>query len=161
MSSQPASQSDSRFLTLTGTVVVTLGLPVLISLLQNAKQDVVVSPAVATGRTPASEQSVVPSTKLGVEVIELGCGDKEVTQSVDSSRIRIRGKDCKNQSDLSIENSTSGYLASIVEHRPGEFTTDYIDLAVGENQIHVQAKDERGNLLSKVLKLSRRAPASQ
>ena len=149
--------SESRFLLITGTLVAVLGLPIFISVIGGSNDDVV-QVRVSSSRAPASTD--VPRSELSrtsAETLKVSCKPGNVSQIVDSPRVRIKGSGCKPQ----IENKTSGYVASIISENKNDFTTDYIDLVNGQNTIQMQNKDSHGHWVTKIISISKRAPASQ
>lgn len=82
---------------------------------------------------------------------------------VDGTLLRLKGQDstCMNDkwTDISITNHTNGFTASVIFLKNG-FTTDFIDLNEGENKLEIQAKDDKGQVVSQKITVKRRSIAS-
>jgi hypothetical protein len=117
-------------------------------------------------RHPASAEELEAPKKNAIHsksvVMNYDC--KKVSDvEVDGTLLRLKGQDtaCMSETwtDISITNHTNGFTASVIFLKKG-FTTDFIDLNEGENQLEIQAKDDKGQKVSQRIKVKRRSIAS-
>jgi len=88
------------------------------------------------------------------EILDLSCEPaKEPIQVAQRIRqIRLRGEDCQvasssgEESKTKIDNLTNGFNASVFSTQPGLFTTDYISLDEGKNQIKISQTKKSGEV---------------
>ncbi|MGZ5280542.1 MAG: hypothetical protein ACXWC9_11390, partial [Pseudobdellovibrionaceae bacterium] len=82
---------------------------------------------------------------------------------VDGTLLRLKGQDSTCLSDkwtnISITNHSNGFTASVIFLKKG-FTTDFIDLKEGDNNLEIQAKDDKGQAITKKITVKRRSIAS-
>ena len=172
---------EKRFLLITSFLLILIGAPAVWSVV---REPMVAGTAVAlkdeaadgfSARAPASVSSSAPkamATAIVVKnrkaiysksvVLNYDCKQVQSTE-VDGNLLRLKGMDdsCLNESwkDISITNNSNGFTASVIFLKKG-FTTDFIDLKEGENQLEIHAKDEHGLAVTKKITVKRRAIAS-
>lgn len=98
------------------------------------------------------QSNIETSQELKVETFNLGCINRQnagVTLNSVAKQVRIKAKFCDGKTsasnESSIVNRTNGYVATLFNLERGEFTSDYISLAEGQNQIIFQISDEQGS----------------
>ncbi|MCB0340622.1 MAG: hypothetical protein H6626_13565 [Pseudobdellovibrionaceae bacterium] len=133
---------------ITTFLVVIMGALVYFSLV--SPPPIVIGTALDSTRSPASivSPSAGPiSEAVSDEVmptINLGCLDRGHIKPIDSkaSYVRVTGKFCNSRKSptdtLVVKNSKSKFVASVFLVDGREFTTDYINLLPGQNEIFVQ-----------------------
>ena len=82
----------------------------------------------------------------------------EFSREVEGTHLRIKGLQ-KGLKTEQIVNQSNGFTASIFASG-NEFTTDFIELKEGVNEIKVDVLDTHGRKVTKKLEITRRAPAS-
>lgn len=97
------------------------------------------TPGFGPQRAPSSIGPVADSAAL----IDLGCGEKVDTISTESHQIRIRGCISEIGVPAEIVNTTTGFIATVLDFEDF-FTTDYFPLNAGTNTIHVIYKIGEG-----------------
>ncbi len=93
-------------------------------------------------------------------LLNLNCA--EVSQSLETSspRFRLRGDNCVGGADKSsvintqIKNTSNGYVATVFHRTPQTFTTDYINLNEGKNEIQVRFESQ-GQAVEKTVTITR------
>lgn len=112
----------------------------------------------AVGVPPVAESSPGAGFVGGLDVFDWNCRDSKEAPSVRASYMRLKSKACSKQqlSVVDIKNVSNGFTATLFPANGG-FTTDFIDLVEGENEILVQLKDVKGALTQKVIKVRRPA----
>jgi hypothetical protein len=175
---------EKRFLLITSFLVVLIGAPAVLSVVREpvALKQVTDSgseshsPSTNAGESTANGQrrpASVPVRSLDVAprnaihsrsvVMNYDCTQKGGDMEVDGTLLRLKGQDfsCMNDkwTDVSITNHSNGFTASVIFLKKG-FTTDFIDLKEGENNLEIQAKDDKGQLVTKKFTVKRRAIAS-
>lgn len=162
---------EQRFLIATILLVGLIGTPAVYSVVKDptagksrqAKIGTVVAPA---GRQPAnSEKSDSPSrteTRSKSVVLDYPCQNRGKTLEVDGTLLRLKGGSCisKKWQNLLVVNQANGFTGSVIFLKDSRFTTDFIDLQEGDNQIRIQGQDEKGRFVSQVLTVKRRTPAA-
>jgi len=85
-------------------------------------------------RGPASVS--VPTLK-STEILNVGCDDYKKEISVRALQVRLNGALCnlKTAESVSLQNETTGQPATIFRRGSSEYTTDYIQLKNGKNQM--------------------------
>ena len=163
MQKQPyGKNSESRFLIGTAVLVAFVGIPSFISLLKEPSSSAILSSRVehveSTGvRVPASVgERVVDATTVGSTAMTayLDCNDLEPKIVTDANQIRLITSNCGKAADVEVTNSTNGYTASVFNQERG-FTTDYLDLSSGNNEMVIKSKDKTLKFV-----VSKRLPAS-
>ncbi len=113
------------------------------------------------GRTIASESkslyknlnpSILKVAKSeSLETIDLSClkSTSQYNLTTSAQQVRLRARNCSGQSlvlkDTSMVHRESGIAATIFSLGQNRFTSDYISLADGENEIGVHAQLANGN----------------
>ena len=102
-----------------------------------------------TGRSIAADSNLTSSDVM----FEINCEDQNQKVETNSMRFRLRGRTCTpNAIALStqIQNKSNGYIATVFHRDPQNFTTDYINLNVGENEIAVRFDTNSGAVNRKI-----------
>lgn len=164
-----AQKFENRLLVVTLVVAVLLGIPAVKSIVSYpGKSDTTLALAsrAAESRRPSSidlvEQTQSVNSFSKSISIDLGC-EAEETQSVGSaSHLRLRGSACPSPGEVvAITNLSNGFTAEVIALKIGGFTTDFIDLRGGVNEIKVSRRDASdGQIKQQTIKVLR-APASQ
>jgi hypothetical protein len=150
---------------ITFCLLILLGGPTVYSVIQEPVGE---SQPTDVTRGPANVNPAVRQTKgshKGITsrsiVLDFSCEQKNLVQDVDGTLLRLRGTSClkDNWKDLTVTNQTNGFTASIIYLKNKGFTTDFIDLKEGVNELNIQATDEKGQSVSQKLRV-RRLPAS-
>lgn len=178
---------EKRFLLITSFMLILIGAPAVMSVVREpvlvleesagaTGVGATASSAVAGGqaRGVASARSPSPSQTLKSEsthrnaiqsrsvVMEYEC-KKLRDAEVDGTLLRLKGQDetCLNEkwTDISITNHSNGFTAAVIFLKKG-FTTDFIDLKEGDNNLEIQAKDDKGQTITKKFTVKRRSIAS-
>lgn len=139
-----AQAQELKFLALTLALVLIVGTGTLINLIQVPEVAIAESKA---ARVPASVPSSItteaPRPLLkSLETLDWSCGEQGKVVHVTSPRLRVVGKPC-GANELSIQNETNGLIATVIEGEKG-FSTDYLELNVGENRFAVNWTDNKG-----------------
>lgn len=161
---------EKRFLLITFTVVALVGGPTFFSIIRDPQ---VKSSAASVGdRSPASVtedsghdedfqvRSPVQAKSLS---LQLPCDNLSSSHDIDGSLLRLTGG-CqqgvwKGLNVTKVINKTNGFTADVIVVPNKGFTTDFIDLAAGENLIEITVQDEKGQESLANLHISRK-PAS-
>ena len=156
------NRQHRKFLSVTILVVLMFGAMDMISLLA---EPVYLDDGmtVAFDRKPASidaEEVLEESPKNAIA--DFSCIENSQKLEVDGGRVRIRSNSCESFkiSDFAITNVSNGYTASVFPIKNNEFTTDFIDLKYGENQVEIKMRTIDGNDTTQSLVVHRRTPAS-
>jgi hypothetical protein len=107
----------------------------------------------AAGRTIASAYSVASPDAM----FEINCSDTDQKLETTSMRFRLRGQACTNESaalSTQIQNKSNGYIATVFHRDPQSFTTDYINLNEGSNEIAVKFATQNG-LVERTITITR------
>jgi hypothetical protein len=153
-------RSEIQFIWVLIALVILFGIPMLSSF-QADHHEVAASVAIAekeAPRAPASA-SVTPmiSATEKIATFKLNCKDKSPSQEVSSNYLRIFGSLCGLDSEsVQITNSSNGFQASIFMSENDNFSTDFIDLQEGENQLQVNFLDADGHKMLKTLHIYRK-----
>lgn len=147
-------------LSFTGAMVVLLAGWILVSALTDTPDEMIEMASVGTidagaDRSPDSVgvepvSLTAPSTELKVQTFSLGClRDGRRAEIVSSAnQVRLKAKLCGlSQADLSkssLINRATGFEATLFNLKNGVFTSDYLALAEGANQIMMQISDASG-----------------
>lgn len=168
----PTSQvqkAESRFLLLVGTFAILFGVPAVLSFLK-APDVQSLSVQKLEARTPASVSTqegdsqalltaAVPASN-STSLIQYDCESTSLQEEVRGSYVRFTGLPCKNVEDLEITNQTNGFSAAVIFTKGHKFTTDFIDLKEGENDLLINVVQSDGTKVAKTFKVVRRVPAS-
>ncbi len=163
---------ERRFLMLTLGLIILVGAPAVFSMIQepnktrhSAEMSSISSrsPASISQREPVkSEPTGRNAIKAKSITVDFDCSKKRnPNQEIDGNLLRLKSSACLNDKmkNISIVNKTNGFTAAVIFVKQG-FTTDFIDLAEGENILAIRGIDERGQSFEQVLNVKRRAPAS-
>jgi|GEM_PF-1606587 len=165
------AKSETQFLSVVALLVVLLGVPVVTSIGPSSTHDQVVVRSHNLEdqlRAPASESQNVEPAAGGLKktpgrtnnLITLKCGVATTTHQVQSAHVRLQGGLCHNAKALKVTNLTNGFSASIIMTGPNEFSTDFIDLQEGENELQVVHLNGTKEVLSTKVQLHLRHPAN-
>ena len=108
----------------------------------------------ANGRLIASED---PNTFTPDAMFEINCKDDDQKLETSSTRFRLRGRACTDEAaalSTQIQNRSNGYIATVFHRDPQSFTTDYINLNEGQNEIAVRF-DTHGGPIDKTITITR------
>lgn len=125
----------------------------------------------SSARVPASataeavfESSSEPrnAAKAKSVTMDFNCRKNTEVAETEGSHVRLRSQNCvdANEKQITIVNKANGYTASVIITRNSQFTTDFIELSEGDNQIEIQSEEKNGEKVVQYLNLKRRAPAS-
>ena len=153
---------EKNFFLLTAVIVLMLGFPTLSSLVSEpiGKSEVTVV-SEASSRGPASA-SVDPLTKPSSVTVEVDCGSMPQNLVVEGSHLRLKSSHCRDLDviGLSVVNKSNGFTASIFPTKDNQFTTDFMDLAEGNNSFELKLRDSSGQEKTHEIKIQKRAPAA-
>ena len=86
---------------------------------------------------------------------------------MDARLLRLKAKkfNCNEEVSASsdkwlLKNQSNGFTGTLIVHQNG-FTTDYIELKEGSNQIQLVLENSHGQKIEKVIKVLRRSVASE
>ena len=165
MSAKSSRDRDARVL-MTFLMFVFVAVPVTSSLLESPVKSqgaTVVKSTSEISRLPASERSMTLNANevSSVSTFQFDCNTPSLT--LDGNQVRWVGKWCagKEWEKLEVVNQTNGFTASVMALRDLNFTTDFVDLAEGENEFSFKATLADGEVVQKTVKVFRRSPASQ
>lgn len=163
---QNRAEIESRFLTITAVLITFIGVPAFFSVMKDPTTETVKVYKVDQGRQPASielheSKYASPETAEKVSTIQIDCQAPTDSQEVASSLVRLTGNNCGEGKEFQVTNQTNGYTASIVMLRNNQYTTDFIDLKEGPNQLEVVVQNENGQAQKKSFIIHRRQPASE
>lgn len=161
---------EKRFLLITFTVVALVGGPTVFSIIRDPQAKTSAS-TVAGNRSPASVSEETHDEDFQVRnpvqaksiSLQLPCDNLSSSHEIDGSLLRLTGS-CqdgvwKGLNVTKVINKTNGFTADVIIVPAKGFTTDFIDLASGENVIEITVKDEKGAETQAQLRVSRK-PAS-
>lgn len=162
---------EKRFLLITFTVVALVGGPTVFSIIRDPQVKTSVS-SVGGNRSPASvSEDVTHDEDFQVRnpvqaksiSLQLPCDNLSSSHEIDGSLLRLTGS-CqdgawKGLNVTKVINKTNGFTADVIIVPAKGFTTDFIDLAAGENVIEITVKDEKGAETQANLHVNRK-PAS-
>ncbi len=162
---------EQRFLLITSFLVALIGAPAVYSVVkepQSLESLAKKQTSTSQDRSPASVKPIVSesSQKNAIKsrsvVLDYSCAHEKSSKEVDGTLLRLRGKGCKNSQwkNVSVVNQTNGFTATVVVLKDNQFTTDYIDLQEGDNQIAIKGTDENGKSVNRTFVVKRRFPAS-
>ena len=143
-----ARAQELKFLALTFALVVCLGAGSLVNMVK-APQVMLAKNAAVGSRLPASVPSGLPGEKpasalSNLDTLEWSCGDAGKNMEVNSNRLRVKGRACGKQlQGLVITNLTNGLVATVFNGERG-YTTEYMDLNPGRNELKATWKNKKG-----------------
>jgi len=155
---------EQQFLKITVAFVALLSIPTAWSILAEPQVNLKSEPG---RRNPASVVSAATSSQevspfAQNVTADLGC-DYSLPESIDATHLRMIRSKCTSSpslKELQITNMTNGFTASVVFLKQEKVTTDYIDLADGENLFLIKGASVDGSTFEKKVTIHRRAPAS-
>lgn len=154
---------EKSLLTATSSLVILMGVPMALDLLKNpeAHAEMTVQQQV---RNPASlslpKVAIQKSEKTAV--IKLDCDLSSEALSTEGPYLRIQGQLCHQSLDrIQVINQTNGFTANIMKVGSGEFTTDFLDLSEGINEIQMISTTDAGDSITKTFTVDRRSPAAE
>jgi hypothetical protein len=158
----PREKTESQFLLITGTLVILIGGPAFYSLTKES-----VTETVKITRTESRMPASIPEKELQKaaqiadrsSIVLVNCDQPSSHEDVQSAYIRLTGTPCEQVENLQITNKTNGFTASVIFKKDNLFTTDFIDLKEGENNLEVVSHMDNGSKVTKNLKVTRRSPA--
>ena len=160
----PQADLDSRFLTITATLLALVGAPAFFSLVQEPKQVVQVSQAEPLARSPASlSEEGSQGLQLAKNTsLDLTCDAAEKIEDVQANYLRLKGSPCLDSEvgEITVTNKTNGFTAEVIFTQDSKFTTDFIDLKVGENKIEIETLGKNGTKTTQLVIVNKRSPAS-
>lgn len=153
---------EKHFLLITMSVVITLGVPVALSIVSAPPKIDVVTGSMA-GRVPASVSLLEDrstSLPLGASSSrEVSCDNQMDLGSLVGAHLRLMTQSCGEFSRIEITNKTNGFTAETMPLKQGYFTSDFIDLSEGENTLEIARVDSGGQKTIQIIKATR-LPAS-
>lgn len=157
-----ANFSDKKALKLCAALVVLLAAPVLWSWF--GPPDTVATVTAASGKairgiaSVAADEEDAKDGKLSRPiVVEWDPSKAEFQKQVDATHLRLKGI-LKGAKPESITNRTNGFTAAVFANG-NTYSTDFIELKEGANEIKVETQDLKGRKITKTLQVTR-APAS-
>jgi hypothetical protein len=104
------------------------------------------SSIMAASRNVASNDESHALTKE--TLFELKCDDGEPRLETANPRFRLKGEACASGDSAllktQVQNKSNGYVATVFHRTPTSFTTDYINLSEGQNEIDVRFETDKG-----------------
>jgi len=161
---------DKWFLLITLSLVCAIGAPAMYSALSEPKTVVMTEgsskpPSIETEkeRAPASVSPEHNRIKAKSLTLDYDCKASADVKEVEASLLRLKGNTCLNEhwKNVSIVNKTNGYTAAVILLKNKGFTTDFMDLADGENKLAIEGVDDKGQSVQQVLRIKKRLPASE
>ena len=163
-SMETSSVFERHFILTTAAIVFVLGLPVYFNIAQTPKVQQKIDATKINDRTPASvvikDQLLTSYHFSKSQSVESNCEDNQRIDQLKGSHLRLKGTSCGlNQNEIRIINQTNGFTASVIQTKNFTYTTDFIDLKEGLNNIEIVHLSD--NKVLKTQKISvQRAPAS-
>ena len=81
-------------------------------------------------------------------LLNLNCSAQSQILETTSIRFRLKGENCatdeQNPVSTQVRNKSNGYVATVFHRNPAAFTTDYINLSEGKNEIEVRFEGAQG-----------------
>lgn len=157
--------NESRFLVFTLFLVVLVGAPAVYSVVKDPQAAVERYEEASSDRAPASETKAIveaPAKTKGVTesvTLNLECNVSE--KSVQGTHLRVTGDSCVKNTikEVTVVNISNGFTASVIFTKGNAFTTDFIDLKDGENNLQISTVDSKGVKATRSL-VVKRLPAN-
>ena len=155
---------EQQFLFLTFLLALAIGIPSARSVLFSTE----INSSLVTGgqRAPAAigPSEVIYDRNLSWNktknlTLRMDCAQLNFSSDIEASHLRLISENC-DLTDVLVKNSRNGYTASIVKLQQNQFTTDFIELAEGENLLQFSGKDKKGQAVVREFRVQRRLPAS-
>lgn len=144
MQNKKSSSVENKFIAVTTMLVCLLAFPTAHSLFFDlVKHDLQSSSAPEILREIASPEPLSKNNLLKPTVVDFNCGASfnEVVQ-VQATHLRLRGTACPfSTTTMSIVNVNNGFKASVFKEGQGKFSTDFIDLVKGKNEIKITVEN--------------------
>jgi hypothetical protein len=160
-------KSEIQFLLITGALVLVLGISGILSLLREPEAQAMVPAKKIETRTPASANAKTESPSLvessnisATSLLRFDCERNQLKEDVSASYVRLAGTPCGKAEDLEVVNKTNGFSAAVIFTPGGKFTTDFIDLQDGENQLEVTETQSNGTKVSRLFQVIRHPAGS-
>lgn len=164
---------ESRFLMITMFLVVLIGAPAVYSVVKEPQllleRNLAMESAQSEDRKPASVVSLlIPDSEEKIvktqgitESVTLNLACDSGSEEVKGTHVRFKGNSCASEEvkELSVVNMTNGFTASVIFTKGSAFTTDFIDLKDGENNLEISTVDSKGQKSTRSL-VVKRLPAS-
>jgi hypothetical protein len=156
---------EIRFLLVSFSILVVLGVPAAYSLVQDPATGATAEVA-SSSRQPASLESSGEQVRNAVKThsvtLDWNCGKENSLQQVDGTHLRLRGHLCRQQrsESFSVVNESNGYTAAVILTGDQQFTTDFIELKDGDNNFQIAYYDQNGSKEIRHLTVKKRLPAS-
>ena len=156
------SKIETQFLGVLAAVVAMVGVPVFFSFNPESSkitQTLKIADAM-TSRNPSSLASPAPVSDRSAVIVRLPCGRELPLQKVNSNYVRLNGKACAGVNSVEITNTSNGFSASIFLGKDKTFSTDFIDLKEGDNELKIRELTSGHEESFKTFHIQRRSPAS-
>lgn len=146
---------EQKFLFLTLLVVVLIGGPTVYSVIREPALRQQTELKANGDRQPASERR--NSIKAKSVTMEMPCQGESRTQETEGTLLRLKS-DCWKDSvqKISVINKTNGFTAAVMETQSKGFTTDFIDLKEGDNNLEISGTDDQGQSIVRAMIVKRR-----
>ena len=158
---------DQRTFKILVSLVLLLAAPVLWSWFSPSDlQTTAMASTSAQSKTPSRGLASVVSSPGNTQhnrlsrpvTLDWDLSSPSLEKEIQGTHLRLKGL-VKGLKTSSVKNETNGFTASVFL-TGAEFTTDFIELNEGQNQITVQGTDGHGKYWKKILDVTRREPAS-
>ncbi len=162
-------KAELKFLFIVGIVVVLTGTSALMSILIAPELQTVVvkkidsrSPASVINPTDSSSPQIFVAEKenSSTSLVQYNCDHKGEVEEVRGNYLRVTGLPCPDTEDMEITNQSNGFSAAVIFSKGNKFTTDFIDLKEGENNLEIMTTHNDGTKVSSIFKVVRRGPAT-
>lgn len=165
---------ERRFLFITFILVLLIGAPAVHSIVEEpvfaVKRTETALGIKVSSRAPANAPTALAivrpehpnAIKSKSVVLDYDCKNENPTEEVEGNLLRLQGTSCIDESwkNITITNHANGFTASVIFLRDKKFTTDFINLQEGDNNLTIQATDSTGKAINQKLTVKRRIPAS-
>ena len=115
---------------------------------------------VSMNREPASLKSLesmnLQSDLTKATSVDVGCGSDVELGTLSVAHLRMKSLFCNEGESVEIQNLSNGFTGSAIELKKGFFTSDYIDLSEGLNEIEIFRKSLSGGSIHQKVKVTRR-----
>ncbi len=162
---------ERHFLFITAVLLFLVGAPAIYTVVReprtlkeshNAESSESAPPAkrqVASVVESKENQKLIKSKSV---ILDYNCQSSGSVFEVDGTLLRLRGSSCQFEhlKEASVVNESNGFTGTVIFLKKDTFTTDFIDLQEGENQLVLQAVNEKGQPVVRKFTVQRRFPAS-
>lgn len=153
-------QSEKFFLRITMALVLVVGVPAFFSVVHaptNLREEGL---QIESSRGPASVVTSSETSQFAkAETLSFDCNKEWRGQELKATHLRIKAINCEGKAQVT--NQSNGFTASLVYAKKAEFTTDFIDLVEGKNDLVISAIDSKGKKVQKNLRIDRVSTLSQ